>query len=271
MSIFRQLFYKNRKFYDDDFDWDNYTEDSYHRRLKQDVESEYRAVSQAGQLRFDAETGKVTSDGAQVHPNQIAILEAIGQLAPASVHEVGCGGGDHLASTAALYPQIAVTGGDRGETQLDLALRRHPELAGKMGVQDITMPYTRAWPQAELVYTQAVIMHIHTAVSHFVALANLVRQAGKYVLLLENPQCHNFVADITALRDGGHLEWDTLHVYRFDGSTGGRGILLSRAPLEFPELHSDAQMREGIAPSQRRLTRSDEDSARGLFGFPTRG
>ena len=37
MSLWRQLFYKNRKYYDDDFDWDNYTADSYERRLKGDV------------------------------------------------------------------------------------------------------------------------------------------------------------------------------------------------------------------------------------------
>lgn len=270
MSIFRQLFYKNRKFYDDDFDWENYTADSYQRRLKKDVESEYSAISTAGQLRFDPATGHVSSEGAPLHPNPHLILEAIGQLAPASVHEVGCGGGDHVAHAAGLFPEIRVTGGDRGATQLDLALSRHPELAGQIGVQDITMPFSTQWPRAELVYTQAVIMHIHTAVSHFVALANMVRQAEKYVLLVENLQCHNFVADIRALHAGGHLAWESLHIHRFDGSTGGRGILLSREALDYPVLETDAQIREGLDASARRLKRSDEDSARGLFGFERR-
>lgn len=267
MSVFRQLFYKNRKYYDDDFDWDNYTQDSYHRRLQKDVETEYRAISTEGQLTFDASTGHVTSHGAPIHPNQQLILEMVGQLLPETVHEVGCGGGDHIANVGALYPQVMVSGGDRGATQLELALQRHPELQGRLGLQDITMPFSHRWPKADLIYTQAVIMHIHTAVSHFVALANLVRQANKYVLLVENQQCHNFVRDLQSMIDGGHLEWEEANLYMVEGSGGARGILISRAPLELPVLRSDLQLREGVRASARRLKRSDEDSARGLFGF----
>jgi hypothetical protein len=267
MSLFRRLFYKNRKFYGDDFDWDNYTADSYLRRLKADVESQYRAVSGPGELTFDAATGVVGSVGAPIHPNQHLILEAIGQLAPASVHEVGCGGGDHIANAAVLFPQITVSGGDRGASQLDLALSRHPALNGKLGLQDATMPFSSDWPQADLVYTQAVIMHIHTAVSHFAALANMVRMARRFVLLMENLQCHNFVRDLRALHDGGHLEWDRLNLYRFEGSTGARALLASPEDLDYPVVDSDAQLRAGLEPSARRLKRSGEDSDRGIFGF----
>ncbi|MDF1717165.1 MAG: class I SAM-dependent methyltransferase [Antarcticimicrobium sp.] len=265
--MFRQLFYKTRKFYDDDFDWENYTKDSYLRRVKRDIETQYRAISGPGDLTFEPGTGQVTSKGQPIHPNQQLILEAVGQLAPATVHEVGCGGGDHIANVATLFPDVAVTGGDRGATQLELALERHPQLAGRLGLQDITMPHSSAWPRAALVYSQAVVMHIHTAVSHLVALSNMVRMAEDYVLLMENPQCHNFVADLQALHDGGHLEWDSLHLYRFDGSTGARAILAARAPLDRPVLRSDGEMREGIKASPRRLKRSDEDSARAMTGF----
>lgn len=267
MRLFRQLFYKNRKYYDDDFDWENYTQDSYQRRLKGDVESQYRAISAEGELVFDAATGAVTSQGAPIHPNQALILEAIGRLNPGSVHEVGCGGGDHVANALTLFAQVDVTGGDRGQTQLDLALSRHPQLKGRIGVQDITMPYSHDWPKVDMVYTQAVIMHIHTAVSHFVGLANMVRMAREHVLLVENQQCHNFVRDIQALFDGGHLEWDALHIHRLDGTAGARGILLSRVRQDLPLLSSDSEIRDGVAVSARRLKRSDEDSARGLFGF----
>lgn len=267
MSLFRQLFYKNRKYYDDDFDWENYTADSYHRRLKKDVESKYRAISGDGELSFDPETGQVLSHGADIHPNHRMIFEAIGQLRPASVHEVGCGGGDHVANAMTLFPDVNVTGGDRGATQLELAMQRHPGLKGRVGVQDITMPFSHQWPKADLVFTQAVIMHIHTAVSHFVALSNLVRQAKEFVLLMENQQCHNFVRDIQELMNGGHLDWDSLHIHQFDGSTGARGILLAREKQDLPLLRSDLHIREGVKQSARRLKRSDESSARGLFGF----
>ena len=57
MSVLRRVMYKYRKFYDDDFDWDNYTADSYERRLKRDVESQHDVFSPPGTLEFDAETG----------------------------------------------------------------------------------------------------------------------------------------------------------------------------------------------------------------------
>ncbi|MCR9125337.1 MAG: class I SAM-dependent methyltransferase [Rhodobacteraceae bacterium] len=265
--MFRQIFYKRRKFYDDDFDWDNYTRDSYHRRLKGDVERHYRAVSRAGDLNFDAATGAVVSNGAAIHPNQGLILEAIGQLRPESVHEVGCGGGDHLASGMALFGQVNFTGGDRGRDQLALAVQRHPQLAGRVALQDVTMPFSHRWPAADLVYTQAVIMHIHTAVSHFVALTNMVRMARKQVLLVENPQCHNLVRDVTGLAYGGHFDWSDLYMYRFEGTAGARAMLLSKTPLDYPALRDDTELRRDIKPSPRRLSRADDDSARALFGF----
>ncbi len=269
--MFRRLFYKRRKFFGDDFDWDNYTADSYHRRLKSDVEAIYRASFKEGELKFDAETGHVAPQDAPISPNQRLVMELIGQLSPASVHEVGCGGGDHLATVAALYPSIEVTGGDRGATQLELALERHPQLVGKLGLQDLTMAYSKHWPVVDFAYSVVVVMHIHTAVSHFIALANMVRMARKYVLLLENNQCHNLVQDISNLFEGGHLDWDDLHIYRVDGSTGARGILLSREALDYPKLNSDAQIREGVKPSGRRLRRAQDDSARGIFGFADPG
>lgn len=267
MNILNRLFYKKRKFYDDDFDWESYTADSYQRRLTGDVEKDHDAIAKSAELSFDHATGHVTKQGRSLHPNQHLIYEVIGQLQPASVHEVGCGAGDHLGNATALYPEIQFSGSDRGATQLDLARNRHPDLTDRLKLQDLTMPFSRHWPKSDLIYSQAVLMHIHTAVSHFVALCNMVNMANEYVLLMENYQCHNFVQDIIGLRDGGHLAWDETHIYRFDGSTGARAILLSRTPLDYEELSSDAQIRAGLDPSRRRLDRAAEDSARAIFGY----
>jgi len=266
-KIFGRLTYKNRKFYDDDFDWENYTADSYRRRISSDIEPQFSTSLEGNQFRFDSQNGTVSGLGKELHPNVQLILEAIGQLGPQSLHEVGCGGGDHVANAKTLFPEIQVTGGDRGASQLAMALERHPELEGKIGLQDITMPFTNQWPQVDLVYSQAVLMHIHTAVSHFVALSNLTRIARKYILLVENVQCHNFVADLSALHAGGHLAWKSLFLYYLEGSTGARGILLSNEKLSYPELLSDEQLRVGVKFSKRRILRSAEDSARGSFGF----
>lgn len=259
----KHLFYRRRKFFDDDFDWDTYGQGTSERRLKRAV----RPMAALGQLSFDPESGTVQSGAGEVHPNQQLILEAIGKLQPATVHEVGCGGGTHLATAKSLFPTIGFTGGDRGAGQLELAIEQHPELKGHLGLQDVTMPFCHQWPRAELVFTQAVLMHIHTAVSHFVALSNIVRQAQKFVLLVENYQCHNFVRDIETLYETGHLAWEHLSIHRIDGSGGARGILLSKTPLDLPVLRTDLQIRDGEEPSIRRLMRADEGSLRGLFGF----
>ncbi len=267
MKFLNRFFYKNRKFYDDDFNWESYTADSYERRLVGVVEKGNQAVAKEGELSFDAASGTVKTSTRPLHPNQQLIYEAIGQLQPGSVHEAGCGAGDHVANAINLFPEITFSGSDRGATQLDLPVNRHPELQGMVGLQDLTMPYSHKWPKVDFVYTQAVIMHIHTAVSHFVALSNLVAMSNKYVLLMENYQCHNFVRDVQSLWQGGHLDWDSLHIYRFDGSTGARAILLSKEQLDFEELTSDSQIRAGLDPSARRLNRANEDSERATFGY----
>ncbi len=269
MDFLKRLNYKIRKFYDDDFDWQNYTKDSYHRRLKKDVEAEYLTIARTDDLSFDQKSGTLIAKGQSLHPNHAAILEVIGQLKPKTAHEIGCGGGDHVANANTVFPDVQTTGSDRGKFQIELACKRHPKLYDSFGILDATMPYSRLWPRAELVYCQAVLMHIHTAVSHFVALSNMFAMADKYVYLMENFQCHNFVSDIQNLFKGGHLPWDTLYVYRFDGSAGARGMLMSKEKLDYTALTSDDQMRAGLKFSKRRINRSNEDSERGTFGANT--
>ena len=266
--MLNRLFYKKRRFYDDDFDWDNYTSDSYARRLKGDIEINYVTKVDPSQVEINFASGRVHLKVANMHPNHQLLLDAIAYLQPTSVHEVGCGGGDHVANITCLFPECAVSGGDRGLTQLEMAADRHPEIQSKLGLQDITMPYSANWPKVDLVYTQAVIMHIHTAVSHLVALSNMFRCAKKHVLLVENNQCHNFVKDIMELHSGGHLPWQNVQLYIFERN-GARGIIASKQTLDLPILNSDVELREGIKPSQRRLKRSNDDSARGLYGFET--
>lgn len=268
LQMLKRLFYKRRRFYDDDFDWDNYTSDSYARRMKGDIETKYVTKVDPSQAEIDFSNGCVHLNGTNMHPNHQLLLDAIAYLQPSSVHEVGCGGGDHVANINRLFPECAVSGGDRGITQLEMAVDRHPELQGKLGIQDITMPHSYNWPKVDLVYSQAVIMHIHTAVSHFVALSNMFRCSKKYVLLVENTQCHNFVEDIIALGAGGHLPWKNVQLYLFERH-GARGIIASNETLDLPFLNSDTQLRDGIKPSQRRLKRSNDDSARGMYGFKT--
>ena len=265
MSFFNRLFYKSRKFYDDDFDWDNYTSSSYARQLDK-IGKDHQMIANIDELSFDELKGTVTTGHPPLHENALAIFELIGQLRPKTVHEVGCGGGDHLGNGLTLFPDIIFSGGDRSETQLALLRKRHPQLLNRVILQDLTMPFSNKWPQVELVYSQAVLMHIHTAVSHFVAFANMINQSTKYVVLMENYQCHNFVEEAKALFVGGHTNWPKMNIYRFFGSHGARIILLSQEDLNYPTLSSDAQIRDGLKTSKRRLKRGQEDFDRASFG-----
>ena len=71
-----------------------------------------------------------------------------------------------------------------------------------------------------------------------------------------------------ALHSGGHLPWQIVQLYIFERH-GVRGVIASNQTLDLPILKSDVELREGIKPSQRRLKRSNDDSARGLYGFET--
>ncbi|NJL31087.1 MAG: hypothetical protein HC898_05365 [Phycisphaerales bacterium] len=98
------------------------------------------------------------------------------------------------------------------------------------------MPFSSRWPGAELVYTQAVMMHIKTGVSHMVALANMFKLAEQHVVLVENFGCHHFVNDIRKLHEGGHLPWEAVHFYEHAYEGKPFGLIVSRTPQPLPKL-----------------------------------
>jgi len=223
-----------KKFFDDDFNWDTYTKNKYGPQQKQlDAEYDLRLDER---VYFDHEHDRLETGDANLHPNSKTIYEAIGLLKATSILEVGCGGGDHVRNLKTLYPEIEVHGGDRSEEQLKLLRMRNPEIADQTFLQDITMPLSSQWPRVELVYSQAVIMHIKTASTHLSALANMFNLAEKYVVLMENFGCHPFVEDIQQLHQGGHLDWEQVHfhTHHFEGKP--YCLVVSRQPSRLPVL-----------------------------------
>lgn len=222
------------RYFEDDFNWDTYTSAKYGPQLTR-LDREYD-LRISDDVHFDHHRGRLETGDQKLHPNSKTIYEAIGILGVKSVLEVGCGGGDHIRNLKKIYPNLKIHGGDRSAKQLALLQSRNREIADQTFVQDITMPLSRDWPRAELVYSQAVIMHIKTAVSHLNALANMFSLAERYVLLMENFGCHHFVDDINRLHAGRHLAWDTLsfHVHKFDGKP--HCLVVAREPCALPKL-----------------------------------
>jgi|RhiMethySRZTD1v2_1073278.scaffolds.fasta_scaffold335559_1 SAM-dependent methyltransferase len=154
-----------------------------------------------------------------LHPNHTVLYETIGALGAKSTLEVGCGGGDHLHNLSMLFPSMNVRGVDRSDGQLSFLRARSPHLAGKIEVMDATLPPSNRMPSADVVYSQAVIMHIQAGNGHRVALSNMFRMAERAVVLMENFKRHSFVDDITNMKEEGRIEWPEVHFYvrNFEG------------------------------------------------------
>jgi hypothetical protein len=195
----------------DDFDWATYRSD-YERDLAEVATYNTQKLSGGD---FTIEDGRIVLRAGlmPLHPNHACLYETIGALAPASVIEVGCGGGDHLHNLGVLHPTIERRGFDRSPGQLGLLRERSPHLSGLAFELDVTLPPSRDYPRAEAVYTQAVVMHIHAGNGHLVALANIFRMATRHVVMVENWWRHWFMDDIAMLYQRGMIEWPRLRLY----------------------------------------------------------
>lgn len=228
----------------DDFDWDIYTQ-HYKGELKH-VEEIQTTVLKPGEYRFEKDSLTKVSNIKPLHLNHHLLYETILQLQPQSVLEVGCGGGDHLHNLNVLQPSLSVYGEDLSNNQLKLLHQRHPNLRATIQQHDITSNQLAVWPPIDLVYSQAVIMHINTGDNHRTALKNMFHMARKYVLLMENWREHDFVQDLQALQAKGELSWSELHLYSrpYTGTNHPYLLVASRTSLpQYQPLRTDAELR----------------------------
>lgn len=228
------------EFEGDDFDWRRYHRE-YAAQL-QEIESlnTLRLVEGEWEIHDGA---IVLTSGLPLHPNHRALYETILGLRPLSVLEAGCGGGDHLHNLSLLLPGADIRGIDRSLGQLGVLRHRNPAFADKASVVDLTLPHPTDVPRADVVYVQAVLMHIQTGNGHRVALWNLFDLARHQVVLMENLERHDLVADIRDLWARRILPWETLHLYQADESAGPPVVVASRAPLV-------TTMRELLVPAR---------------------
>ena len=90
----------------------------------------------------------------------------------------------------------------------------------------------------DAVFTQAVIMHIHTGDAHLIALENLFKMARKYVILYESMKNHPFLDDIKKLHLEKRISWDNIFFYyrHNEEINAPMGLICSSTPLNYPEL-----------------------------------
>lgn len=213
----------------DDFDWTRYHLEYSKQLAAQESEVRLRLEDED----YVLEGGKLVRKRSPLplHPNHLLLYELVIELSPTSILEVGCGGGDHLRNLSILDPSLEIRGVDRSEGQLRTLAERNPMVVTKASVLDISSAHVDAQLAADLVYTQAVLMHIQTRSSYERALANVFSLASEHVVLVENWHRHNFVEDISRLSSSGALGWDQVRLYVVEGTGSSTALVASRHEL----------------------------------------
>lgn len=241
VSRFKMRYFNRQSDLKDDFDW---TE--YHNHYREELRIlEKRFTLMPSPRDFDLVGGQLrrVSDGVKpLHDNHSLLYGTILSLKPSSVMEVGCGGGDHLSVLQAFAPRIELTGLDRSTRQFETLRKRHPQLSAKLEVFDVSAP--GRMPTAELVYTQAVLMHISEDGGRFMnALRNVFGAAQSHVVLMENWRQHNFFDSVVdVLRRGAAPSWSggRIYVRRNVDNPDCRIMVVSKSELPFDRLEGNA-------------------------------
>ena len=242
--MFKTIIYKlcqlrNKIISRDDFTWKKYHK-NYYDQIKRNEEDHTLKLSND----FEVTDDKVKfSCNPPLNKNHEILYQVIYDLNPKSVFEVGCGNGDHLYNLKKIMSNLKIGGCDLLPKQLDFLNKRNPELKDKTFVHDITK---NPVPKSELIFTQAVIMHIQKGDRHIDALRNLIQSSDKYIVLMENWGRHNFYDDIIKLYISDEFPWGDLYLYKFDN---GKQIImvLSEVPiknkkLNYAELKNNKEM-----------------------------
>lgn len=231
----------------DDFEWSEYNKE-YSGQISE-IEKENTLILPEG--KYSILKGKIILEPSfpPLHPNHKLLYETIYDFKPRSLLEIGCGCGDHLANMQKILPETEISGCDLLEDQMRFLHSRHPELKTKTNlfIHDITLSPPNK--KADLVYTQAVIMHIHRNNRHLNALKNMFQTSKKYIVLMENWSRHNFYNDIIKVSKEPDFPWENIYLYLNDN---GKQVLLviSNTVLKgYKELHNNKELLKYLTKS----------------------
>ena len=220
----------------DDFNWDHYS-DHYRGELK-DIAKTHTMILNRGDCTIANGNIEYLTDIKPLHPNHQLLYETVIQLHPVCIMEVGCGGGDHLHNISLFAPRIRQFGIDLSQQQVDLLRQRHPDLGAIIKVIDITQPHMFEYPVADVVFTQAVLMHMQTDNNHLSALINIFHAARNQVVLMENWTKHDFMNDIGQVHHLLPIRWNRMYFYyrSLKDTDNPKLMIVSNARLDYPEL-----------------------------------
>lgn len=184
---------------------------------------------------------KINQSIKPLFPPHRFLYETIMILNPSSVFEMGCGSGMHLNNLQSLMPNTKLSGIDLLESQVKMLKKSFPDLKADIRIADATIPLPDGLSQsADLAYTQAVLMHIHTDNLHLVALANLFKIAKKQIILMESERTHQYIKDIKKMQAEKKIDWENIYFYnRLEPETNQpMSIICSKEKLSFREIEA---------------------------------
>ena len=176
----------------DDHRWSQYT-----KRYEREMLEGWPDPTTMLASKFTEEKGELVMHSKRpLNANWKEIYHQVHRLKVKSVFECGCGPGEHLVNIYNMNPDIVINGCDYSQSQLDLGRKylnlEKYEFAKRLVVKDFTdSAGIDELGKHEFVYTQAVTMHLsYDNAKKF--LLNMKELSTKYILLLENPSCHDY-------------------------------------------------------------------------------
>lgn len=174
----------------EEYDWNEYTK-IYSNQIYNMPETQF-IIKNA-----KIENKKINWNGDNIHPNIKFIMEYILNITAKSVFECGFGGGQHIYSIKKLFPNIIVGGIELLESQVQFGCKHfniEPEFYDErflIGDWSIPNIYTQITHNYDLLYTNAVVMHLNTekAVSF---IKNMIGLNPKYIVMAEGTPNHNW-------------------------------------------------------------------------------
>jgi SAM-dependent methyltransferase len=177
----------------DDYNWETYTQEFYEPQVFNDIQA--KDGMELLVTKYDRDENNHIQFFDNLHPNWKELYHLVDALGVDSVYEVGCGSGQHLININFINPQIKLAGSDYSQSQIDVGIRKlglnECEFAKNLRVIDMTKPLDDFTESYELVYTQAVVMHLAYPRAKKM-LTNMCKLSSKYIIMIENIQNHNF-------------------------------------------------------------------------------
>ena len=140
----------------------------------------------------------------KLHPNHQTLYEVIKALNPKSIIELGCGGGFHVSNLKKILPKSKIIGLDRSPDQVNFAKMNYPNFANFFLVKNFSSFFNKFEVlkyQSDIIYSQAVLMHIQKNTDYESVIKNTLLLSKKYIVLVESWPRHDFVEDYLRIKN----------------------------------------------------------------------